>query len=543
VKPEIQTPNRGIAKVLLIEDDPEDALLLREMLAQRRDSRFNLECADRLQAGLERLGNGGTDVLLLDLSLPDSIGLETVHKVHAHASGVPIVVLTGLDDEALAIRAVREGAQDYLVKGQVDSNLLVRSIHYAIERHRLLTELEQAREKELRLKDQFLSHVSHELRSPLTTIQQFITIMLDGLAGNLSPEQREYMEITLRNANQLRTMIGDLLEVSRAETGKLTVERRRFHLPELIAETLRTFHTTAAPKDIVLSADVPNDLPAAYADPDRVRQILTNLIDNAIKFTPKNGTVSALGHVWDQDSDFLRVAVTDTGCGIRPEDTERIFDRLYQEFNAIEGNHIGLGLGLYICKELVSRHGGRIWAESQLGHGSTFTFTLPILSMPRLLAPILTTKNLRAGSLALITVVLIPHGNRLLTKADENAVREVRNILKRCTLPDKDILLPNLTLTELEDIFFVAACTDRSGAEVIASRVREQLRNCKYLQYARLAVTTSFTMVDIPPMEKRMNVERIVGDVANAVGDTVNHEILQKKEDSYDRKENSHHRR
>jgi hypothetical protein len=407
----------------------------------------------------------------------------------------------------------------------------------------LLTELEQARKKELQLKDQFLSHVSHELRSPLTTIQQFITIMLDGLAGNLSPEQREYMEITLRNANQLRTMIGDLLEVARAETDKLTVECRRFHLHELIAETLKTLRTTAAPKDIVLSADVPKDLPAACADRDRVRQILTNLIDNAIKFSPENGTVSVLGQVWDQDSDFLRVAVADTGCGIRRGDTERIFERLYQESNAIEGNHIGLGLGLYICKELVSRHGGRIWVESQLGHGSTFTFTLPTFSMARLLAPILTTKNLLKGSLALITVTLTTHRNRPLTKADESAVREVRNVLKRCTLPDKDILLPNLTLTELEDIFFIVACTDRRGAEVIAGRVREQLSNCKYLQYARLALTTSFTMVDIPRMEKRMALERIVGDVADTVEDIVNHKILQKEEDSYDRKENSHHRR
>jgi len=200
-------------------------------------------------------------------------------------------------------------------------------------------------------------------------------------------------------------------------------------------------------------------------------------------------------------------------------------------------------LGLSIVRRIVEKLDGQVSVESTVGRGSTFTFTLPIFSMPRLLAPILTTKTLRAGSLALITVVLIPHGNRLLTKVDENAVREVRNILKRCTLPEKDILLPNLTLTEREDIFFVVACTDQSGAEVIASRVREQLSNCKYLQYARLAFTTSFTMVDIPPMEKRMNLERIVGDVANAVGDTVNHKILQKKEDSYDRKENSYHRR
>lgn len=537
----IQVPNSETAKVLLIEDDPDDALLLREMLAQGGDSRFDLECTDRLQAGLERLAERGADVLLLDLSLPDSLGLDTVHKVHARASDVPIVVLTGLDDEALAIKAVREGAQDYLIKGKVDSNLLVRSIRYAIERHRLLTKLEQARQRQLELKDQFLSQISHELRSPLTTIQQFVTILLDGLAGNLSPEQREYMEITLRNADQLRTIIGDLLEVARAETGKLTIEPQRISVVQLIAETLTSCRESAAAKGVALTTDSPEDLPPAHADPDRFRQILTNLIDNGIKFTPENGTVTVHAYVWHQDPTFLCIAVADTGFGIHPEDVERIFDRLYQESNFLESSHKGLGLGLYICKELVSRHGGRIWVESKPGHGSTFFFTLPIFSLAGLFVPILTTKNLPTGSLALIVVEVLPVVNLPLTKADETVLREIRNVLKHCILPDKDVLLPNLTRKTLEDIFFLAACTDQGGAEVIVSRIREQLANHKDLQKAQLAPVISFTMVEIPSRKTSMSLEQIVGDVAGTLEDIVKSKIRQKKEDSYDIKENSHH--
>jgi len=133
-------------KALLIEDDPEDAQLLREMLAEAKETRFDVEWVDQIQAGLERLSDGGIEVILLDLSLPDSVGLDTILTVQSRATRIPIVVLTGLDDEALAMRAVSEGAQDYLVKGQVDSRLLVRSIRYAIERKRTEEELRKAKE-------------------------------------------------------------------------------------------------------------------------------------------------------------------------------------------------------------------------------------------------------------------------------------------------------------------------------------------------------------------------------------------------------------
>lgn len=130
--------------VLLIEDNPGDVRLIREALAEAREGSFALECAERLAAGLTRLGQGGIDVALVDLSLPDSWGLDTFVMAHAQAPDVPIVVLTGLDDETLAIRAVQKGAQDYLVKGQADSHVIVRSLRYAIERERLLQKLQEA---------------------------------------------------------------------------------------------------------------------------------------------------------------------------------------------------------------------------------------------------------------------------------------------------------------------------------------------------------------------------------------------------------------
>lgn len=526
---EIRESDREIVKVLLIEDDPDDVLLLRQMLAEAEDNRFDLECADRLQAGLDRLAQGGIHVVLLDLSLPDSQGLDTLVTVHARALGVPLVVLTGLDDEMLAIEAVREGAQDYLVKGQIDSNLLARSIRYAIERNGLLEELKRAQQKQLKMKNQFLSHISHELRSPLTAIRQFVTILLDGLAGDLSPEQREYLEIALRNANQLRAMIDELLDVTRAQTGKLTVEPQRISLAKLIVETFEALQTSAAEKGIKLSLSLPDDLPPAYADPYRVRQILLNLIENGIKHTEEKGKITVRVQVSTEDPHYLYVEVIDTGCGISPEESERIFKPLYQIENTSNTARKGLGLGLYICKDLVSRQGGRIWVESQLGRGSTFFFTLPIFSLMDLLSPILTPENLEKGSAAIISVRVLPVEKCPSRKIDEKVLRKARSVVQHSILPDLDVLLPRITSADSGEIFFVVACCDRGGAEVLVRRIQRQLARLEDLQNAGLEAVVSFTILDIPSTGNNKSLKRIVQEVGSNIEDLMN-SLLKKEE-------------
>jgi signal transduction histidine kinase len=365
-------------KILLVEDNPGDARLIQEMLAEIQDPPFVLELVDHLAKANRRLVEEDIDIILLDLLLPDSNGLETFTKIHNKAPNIPTIVLTSFDDEDLAVKAVREGAQDYIVKGQIDTHALVRAVRYALERQKMLVRLENSRQQQLDVKNRFLSYVSHELRSPLTAIYQFVTILSDGLAGEVSTKQNEYLYIVLRNVGQLKTMIDELLEATRAETGKLTVEPRCISMVDIITETLKTVQTMAIAKGVLLSADILKNLPPVYADPERIRQILINLIDNGIKFTPENGTVSLCAHIYEADPNFLCVEISDTGCGISPESTQMIFDRLFQESSSREIARKGLGLGLFICRELVALHGGRIWVESKIGKGSIFYFTLPI---------------------------------------------------------------------------------------------------------------------------------------------------------------------
>src|SRR5215813_10471145 len=235
--------------VLLIEDNPGDADLVRLRLVESK-SDVDIACVNRLSDGLQAMNEVKPSVVLLDLNLPDSRGAETFRKVLNKVPDVPVVVLSGQDDEELAVKAVHQGVQDYLVKGAFDSKQLSRALRYAIERQGLLTSLDISRKQQLQFKDQFLSHVSHELRTPLTCIHQFVTILLDELAGPLAPEQNDHLKTVLKSVNQLHAMIRDLLEATRAETGKIRVEPRCISIAELVQQAVTMMRPIASERQI-----------------------------------------------------------------------------------------------------------------------------------------------------------------------------------------------------------------------------------------------------------------------------------------------------
>jgi signal transduction histidine kinase/AmiR/NasT family two-component response regulator len=239
---------------------------------------------------------------------------------------------------------------------------------------------EQLRREQLQIKDQFLSHVSHELRTPLTAIHQFLSILLDGLAGQVAPEQREYLQIALRNVNELRGMIDSLLEATRSETARLSLDARPVRVAEVIGDVLASLDPTARQKGVTVSTDAQIGLPLVVADPARLGQIVSNLVGNAIKFTPRGGSAVVHACVAPEDGGMLRVSVADSGPGVPPEERERIFDYLYQGQITANLARKGFGIGLHLCRDLVARQGGRIWVDSQPGRGSVFSFTIPLAS-------------------------------------------------------------------------------------------------------------------------------------------------------------------
>jgi len=476
--------------VLLIEDNPGDADLTRLRLVEA-NADVEVQCVDRLSAGLASLAQKRASVILLDLNLPDSRGAATYRSILDKAPGIPVVILSGQDDEALASKALHHGAQDYLVKGNFDAKDLDRAMRYAVERQALLRAVEISQKQQLEFKNQFLSHVSHELRTPLTCIHQYVTILLDGLAGSLTPEQSDHLKTVLKSVNQLHAMIHDLLEAARAESGKMRLEPRCISLRELIQQATAMLRPTADKKKVGLETGLDQRLPLVHADPDRTLEVLINLLDNAIKFTPAAGSVMLKACLAETDPEAVYVSVSDTGCGIPADAKALIFERLYQDPDAIDGSSSGLGLGLYISREIVRLHGGRIWVTSEAGHGSTFTFTLPIYSLARLLSPVAIYQNRLRPAFVLVRVDLMPRLNPPLGNWKQTW-QQCLEILRRCVYLDKDLVLPPMGLPGIEETFFVVAATDLQRSGIMTTRIREQLeRMADVKNKCRLTITTA----------------------------------------------------
>ena len=512
-------------QVLLVEDNAGDVRLLREMFSKERRDAFELTHLLRMSEAETHLAKGGVDIVLLDLGLPDGHGLDTVRRAHAAAPEVPVIVLTGLDDEALAAEAMIAGAQDYLIKGQIENRALPRALRHAIERHRLQTETDLIRTNQMQFKDEFLSHVSHELRSPLTAVRQFVTILRDGLAGELNLEQRQYLDIVLRNVNQLQSMINDLFEVSGLQAGKLKIELQCTSISDAIIYTANTLQGSAAAKGIIFSSDIEPTLPSVCADPARLRQILIILVDNAIKFTPTHGTVKIQARIFEEDSDFLLLEIADSGCGIDPDMTEQIFERLFQASDPDSADRSGLGLGLYICKDLVTRQGGKLWAKSTPGLGSVFSVTFPIFSLPRLLAPGFTEERQTERPITLIVTEIGSQTGWLSNEVRAEQCRGIRDLLRGCLYSDLDVLLPKMDSAGPTELFFIVANTDGIGGASICTRIRKQLDSSERLQQAGLTHSASYRSLDAikrnATESKEDFLERVTSDIQGLMNEVI----------------------
>jgi signal transduction histidine kinase len=507
-----------VLQVLLVEDNAGDARLIREMFSNEGPGIFELTHFLRMREAEMHLAKCEVDIVLLDMGLPDGHGVDTVRRALAVAPDVPVIVLTGLDDEALAAEAMNEGAQDYLIKGQIENRALPRALRHAIERHRLQAETDLIRTHQMQFKDEFLSHVSHELRSPLTAVRQFVTILLDGLAGELNPEQHEYLEIVLRNVKQLHSMINDLFEVSGVQAGKLKIELQCTSVSDAIVYTVNTLQGAATAKGIVLPSEIERKLPSVCADPARVRQILIILVDNAIKFTPPNGTVRIQTRIWEEDPAFLLLEVSDSGCGIDPDLTERVFERLFQSSDPASAGHSGLGLGLYICKDLVTRQGGKIWTHSTSGgQGSVFSVTFPIFSLPNLLAPAFREERQTERPVTLVVTEIGSQTGWLSNEVRADQCRGIRDLLQGCLYSNLDVLLPKMDSAGPAELFFIAALTDQIGGEAICKRIRKQLESSERVRQAGLTHSTFYrsleTIKRTPTESKEDCLERVAVDI------------------------------
>jgi signal transduction histidine kinase len=387
------SPTAQVAvRVLLIEDNPADVDLIKEALEDSAlDPAFagpalHLEEVDKLAAAIERLASGEIDLALLDLSLPDSQGIQTFVRLLRASPGTPIVVLSGLDDEAMAIRAVREGAQDYLVKGRVDGTTLARSIRYAIERKHAAderTRLAQGRaeaEASLRARDETLASISHDLRTPLTAIRGLAQLLKRRVARGIAVSPEELTDRLARIEEQtamMAQMIDDLLDVARLEAGRpLDLRREPCDLVELVVKSAADLQGSTDRHQLrVVAEDGPI---VGSLDAARIERVVLNLLTNAVKYSPDGGPIEVVLRADRRPGcNWAVLTVHDGGIGIPADDMPRIFERFYRARNVGEQLR-GSGLGLAGARQIVEQHGGEIGVTSEPGAGTTFTVRLPL---------------------------------------------------------------------------------------------------------------------------------------------------------------------
>ena len=360
--------------ILLVEDNSGDRRLISEMLAEASNVTFNVKYADRLQAAMEYLDQNIVEVILLDLGLPDSQGLETLKRVYAQVSELPIVVLTGLNDEMIGVQAVNEGAQDYLIKGQVDTHLLRRTIRYAIER-------KQAEERERRLQLQLnLSNrlaslglmaegIAHEINNPLTSAI--------GLAQMLAIEDipesiREGIKMINDNAQRVADIIQNLLTFAKQQK----LERTYINVNDIIEATLKMRAYPLEHNNITVNTQLAPALPSTMADATLLQQAFLNLVINAetaMKLAHGKGSLLIKTALI---SDTIQISFIDDGPGIAEANLAHLFD----PFFSTRGVGQGTGLGLSVCYGIITEHNGQIYAKSQPGKGSFFTVELPVVA-------------------------------------------------------------------------------------------------------------------------------------------------------------------
>jgi signal transduction histidine kinase/CheY-like chemotaxis protein len=406
----IDIMNIGLEKSLnfslclaLVINNPEDATLI-------INSAYPI--ADRLEQALKLRAMVGYKSLFEGMNLPFELSMKNINVQKNYKDEDGRYDLGMLNFDTLfspistsdkffgTVEILRES--DFSGEDSTCFQTVVKQVSLPLESAILYEEIKKTNiklEKLEKLKSEFISIVSHELRTPLTSIKNSLDIMLSGKTGDITKIQDNFLNIAKRNVDRLSGIINDLLDLSKIEAGKMDFRFKPLNVAEPIEFVKSTFENLAEKKNITITAKIAHDLPQIYGDINRIEQVLSNLISNALKFTPENGeiiisvrkinagsinraifnTLSTTGKQLNFKGDYVKISVQDNGIGIKESDIPKVFDKFQQIESSLSREVGGTGLGLPIAKQLIEAHRGEIWLESELQKGSKFSFILPVM--------------------------------------------------------------------------------------------------------------------------------------------------------------------
>ena len=378
---------------ILVVDDSQDSRLLPETILKAAGY-TELIAAESAHAAFKLMGmdgeeSAGTDVdlILMDITMPGMDGIEACRRIKAETPlrDIPVVVVTAHTEVKELDSAFAAGAIDYITKPLNKVELLARvrsalTLKQEMDNRKLanieLEEKNRELEEESLAKTQILSTVTHELKTPLTSIVGYIDRMLlqRERVGPLNERQERYLETVQRNGRRLKVLIDDLLDVSRIESGSLELSFAELDVQREAEEVVRSVQDQIKEKQQHVVLNISANLPRLKADELRFSQVLTNLLSNACKYSPDGATTTITAIEQDE---LIRIDVSDTGVGLSTANQSRLFSKFFRADNSSTREVSGTGLGLFITKSIIEAHGGQIWVRSEEGKDSTFSFTLP----------------------------------------------------------------------------------------------------------------------------------------------------------------------
>ena len=474
-------------RILVVDDEKEIRDFLYKALS--RIGGFHVEVAETAEEALKKIEKDPFNLVLTDLKMPKMDGLQLMTEIAKSKPDILTIMMTGHGTIDSALEAMKRGASDYLMKPLNLDELIIRIGKVLEERQRFVRlkdfadQLERANQ-ELRkidaMKSEFVSVASHELRTPLAAIKNAVQLMLSGKTGEINENQSKFLSMAERNINRLTNILNDLLSLSRIESGKIELNFENVELKGIIELTASSLRPQADGKSIQIEVGVPEQLPAVYGDPEKIEQILINLIGNSIKFTAERGKILITAKHLSPEREggprhTVAVSVKDTGIGIPSEHLDAIFEKFHQVEGSLHRSVSGTGLGLAITKGLVEAHQGKIWVESEVEKGSVFTFTLPLAEGERRephFRFILDKEFQRAqendAPLTLFLIKVLDERGEV----EKALLDQLEEKVKQCLCREADILLRR----EKEKILAALCEANLKGTQVIRQRIEEEIQ-------------------------------------------------------------------